>query len=46
VQIVSHKSEKIVINYDMPIERKVAEIMFTDIAGYTAQMFKDEAVVF
>ena len=28
----------------MPIERKLAAIMFTDIAGYTAQMYKDEAV--
>ena len=27
------------------IERKLAAIMFTDIAGYTTQMFKDEAVV-
>jgi len=26
----------------MPIERKLAAIMFTDIAGYTAQMSKDE----
>ena len=25
------------------IERKIAAIMFTDIAGYTAQMSKDEA---
>jgi len=28
----------------MPIERKLAAIMFTDIAVYTAQMSKDEAV--
>jgi len=28
----------------MPIERKLAAIMFTDIAGYTEQMSKDEAV--
>ena len=28
----------------MQIERKLAAIMFTDIAGYTAQMSKDEAV--
>jgi len=28
----------------MPIERKLATIMFTDIVGYTAQMSKDEAV--
>ena len=28
----------------MSIERKLAAIMFTDIAGYTAQMSKDEAV--
>ena len=28
----------------MPIERKLAAIMFTDIAGYTAEMTKDEAV--
>jgi len=27
----------------MPIERKLAAIMFTDIAGYTEQMPKDEA---
>jgi len=26
------------------IERKLAAIMFTDIAGYTSQMSKDEAV--
>jgi len=26
------------------IERKLAAIMFTDIAGYTEQMSKDEAV--
>jgi hypothetical protein len=26
----------------MPIERKLAASMFTDIAGYTAQMSKDE----
>jgi class 3 adenylate cyclase len=25
-----------------PIERKLAAIMFTDIAGYTKQMSKDE----
>ena len=28
----------------MPIQRKLAAIMFTDIAGYTAQMSKDESV--
>ena len=28
------------------IERKLAAIMFTDIAGYTAQMSKDEAAKF
>ena len=28
----------------MPIERKLAAIMFTDIAGYAEQMSKDEAV--
>ena len=33
-----------ILNYTMPIERKLAAIMFTDIAGYTAQMSKDEAV--
>ena len=27
------------------IERKLAAIMFTDIAGYTESMSKDEAVV-
>jgi class 3 adenylate cyclase len=27
----------------MPIERKLTAIMFTDIVGYTAQMYKDEA---
>jgi len=32
------------VNFSMPIERKLAAIMFTDIAGYTAQMSKDEAV--
>ena len=30
----------------MPIERKLAAIMFTDIAGYTAQMSKDQDVAF
>jgi len=34
------------LNYSMPIERKLAAIMFTDIAGYTAQMFKDQDVAF
>ena len=34
-----------ILNYPMPIERKLAAIMFTDIAGYTEQMSKDEAVV-
>ena len=29
----------------MPIERKLAAIMFTDIAGYTAQMSKDYAKI-
>ena len=29
----------------MPIERKLAAIMFTDIAEYTEQMSKNEAVV-
>ena len=28
------------------IERKLAAIMFTDIAGYTAQMSKDQNVAF
>ena len=28
----------------MPIERKLAAIMFTDIVGYTEQMPKDEAL--
>ena len=35
----------IFLNYSMPssqIERKLATIMFTDIAGYTKQMSKDE----
>ena len=27
----------------MPIERKLAAIMFTDIAGYTEKMSKNEA---
>jgi len=30
------------LNYPMPIERKLAAIMFTDIAGYTALSAKDE----
>jgi class 3 adenylate cyclase len=30
----------------MPIERKLDAIMFTDIAGYTAQMSKDEDKAF
>ena len=34
------------LNYPMPIERKLAAIMFTDIAGYTAQMSKDQDVAF
>ena len=43
--ITSHGN--IFVNFTMPssqIERKLAAIMFTDIAGYTAQMSKDEAV--
>ena len=31
------------VNYSMPIERKLAAIMFTDIAGYTEQMSKSES---
>ena len=37
------------VNFTMSslqIERKLAAIMFTDIAGYTAQMSKDEAAKF
>ena len=34
------------VNYSMPIERKLAAIMFTDIAGYTAQMSKDQDLAF
>ena len=34
------------LNYPMLIERKLAAIMFTDIAGYTAQMSKDQDVAF
>ena len=30
------------VNFYMPIERKLAAIMFTDIAGYTALPAKDE----
>ena len=30
----------------MPIERKLAAIMFTDISGYTEQMSKDQDVAF
>ena len=30
----------------MPIERKLAAIMFTDIAGYAEQMSKDEDKAF
>ena len=30
----------------MPLERKLAAIMFTDIAGYTVQMSKDQDVAF
>ena len=29
------------VNYIMPIEKKLAAIMFTDIAGYTALSNKD-----
>ena len=29
------------VNFSMPIERKLAEIMFTDIAGYTLLSAKD-----
>jgi class 3 adenylate cyclase len=32
------------VNLNMPIERKLAAIMFTDIVGYTEQMPKDEAL--
>tara|TARA_B100002051_G_scaffold257469_1_gene274897 strand:- start:34 stop:2073 length:2040 start_codon:yes stop_codon:yes gene_type:complete len=31
------------LNFNMPIERKLAAIMFTDIAGYTASMSKSES---
>jgi len=31
------------LNYPMPIERKLAAIMFTDIAGYTESMSKSES---
>ena len=31
------------VNFPMPIERKLAAIMFTDIAGYTASMSKSES---
>ncbi len=31
------------VNFTMPIERKLAAIMFTDIAGYTEQMSKSES---
>ena len=34
------------VNSLMPIERKLAAIMFTDIAGYTEQMSKDEDKAF
>ena len=34
------------VNFTMLIERKLAAIMFTDIAGYTAQMSKDQDVAF
>ena len=30
------------VNFSMPIERKLAAIMFTDIAGYTEKMSQDE----
>ena len=32
----------IAVNLSMPIERKLAAIMFTNIAGYTALSAKDE----
>ena len=32
----------ITVNLSMPMERKLAAIMFTDIAGYTALSAKDE----
>ena len=35
------KSRQTTLNYPMPIERKLAAIMFTDIAGYTALSAKD-----
>jgi len=31
------------VNYSMPIERKLAAIVFTDIAGYSQAMGNDEA---
>jgi len=34
------------LNYPMPIERKLAAIMFTDIVGYTEQMSNDENKAF
>ena len=40
------KSRQTTLNYPMQIERKLAAIMFTDIAGYTEQMSKDEDKAF
>ena len=34
------------VNYSMSIERKLAAIMFTDIAGYTSQMSTDQDLAF
>ena len=34
------------VNYSMSIERKLAAIMFTDIAGYTEQISQDEDKAF
>jgi class 3 adenylate cyclase len=34
------------VNYSMPIERKLAVIIFTDIAGYAAQMSTDQDLAF
>ena len=35
-------SLKIAVNFSMPIERKSAAVMFTDIAGYTKVMSRSE----
>jgi len=45
-QLIQHSAIFILLNFTMPQSRQLAAIMFTDIAGYTALMGKDEDKAF